>query len=62
MRDALAKFVVSGINTTIPFYQFMLKHPDYLSGKLNTRWVEDVLLQDYARQREAGGFSYDGQG
>jgi len=56
MKDALAKFVVSGINTTIPFYQFMLKHPDYLSGKLNTRWVEDVLLQDYARQREAGGF------
>jgi acetyl-CoA carboxylase biotin carboxylase subunit len=55
MKDALAKFVVSGINTTIPFYQFMLKHPDYLGGKVNTRWVEDVLLQDYARQREAGG-------
>ena len=56
MKDALAKFVVSGINTTIPFYQFMLKHPDYLNGKVNTRWVEDVLLRDYARQREAGRF------
>lgn len=53
MEDALAKFVVSGIHTTIPFYQFMLKHPDYLSGKLNTRWVEDVLLKEYARPCES---------
>ena len=53
MKEALAKFVVSGIDTTIPFYQFMLNHPDYLSGRLNTRWVEDVLLQDYAQPREA---------
>jgi acetyl-CoA carboxylase biotin carboxylase subunit len=56
MKYALAKFVVSGISTTMPFYQFMLKHSDYLNGKVNTRWVEDVLLQDYARQREAGRF------
>jgi len=49
MKEALAKFVVSGIHTTIPFYQFMLKHSDYLSGKLNTRWVEDVLLKEYAQ-------------
>ncbi len=53
MEEALAKFVVSGIHTTIPFYQFMLKHPDYLSGKLNTRWVEDVLLKEYARPCES---------
>jgi acetyl-CoA carboxylase biotin carboxylase subunit len=53
MEDALARFLVSGIETTIPFYQFMLKHPDYLSGKLNTRWVEDVLLKKYAQQRES---------
>jgi len=53
MKEALAKFVVSGIKTTIPFYQFMLKNPNYLSGKLHTRWVEDVLLKDYARQYES---------
>jgi len=53
MKEALAKFVVSGIKTTIPFYQFMLKNPDYLSGKLHTRWVEDVLLKDYAQQYES---------
>ncbi len=52
MKEALTRFVVSGIETTIPFYQFMLKHPDYLEGKLNTRWVEDVLLRDYGQQRK----------
>jgi hypothetical protein len=30
-----------------------LKHPDYLNGKLNTRWVEDVLIKDYAQQYES---------
>ena len=53
MKEALAKFVVSGIHTTIPFYQFMLKHPDYLSGKVSTRWVEDVLLKEYAQPCES---------
>jgi acetyl-CoA carboxylase biotin carboxylase subunit len=53
MKDALAKFAVSGIHTTIPFYQFMLKHSDYLSGNFNTRWVEDVLLKDYAQHCES---------
>jgi acetyl-CoA carboxylase biotin carboxylase subunit len=52
MKDALAKFLVSGINTTIPFYQFMLKHSDYLNGKVNTRWAEEVLLKEY-EQHEA---------
>jgi acetyl-CoA carboxylase biotin carboxylase subunit len=47
MKYALAKFVVSGISTTMPFYQFMLKHSDYLNGKVNTRWVEDTLLKEY---------------
>jgi acetyl-CoA carboxylase biotin carboxylase subunit len=51
MKYALAQFVVSGIHTTIPFYQFMLKNPDYLNGKVNTRWVEDTLLKEYG-QRE----------
>jgi acetyl-CoA carboxylase biotin carboxylase subunit len=44
MKIALSEFAVSGINTTIPFYQRILKHPDYQNGKVNTRWVEEVLL------------------
>ena len=47
MKYALSNLTVSGIDTTIPFYQFLLRYPDYLEGKVNTRWVEDVLLKEY---------------
>lgn len=47
MQDALADFAVSGVDTTIPFYQFIMKHPQYLNGKINTRWIENSLVKEY---------------
>jgi acetyl-CoA carboxylase biotin carboxylase subunit len=49
MQSALERFVVSGVDTTIPFHQFLLQHPDYLCSKVNTRWVEDTLLKEYGQ-------------
>lgn len=43
MRFALANFFVSGIDTTIPFHQFLLSEPDFQDGKMNTRWIESIL-------------------
>lgn len=40
MDDALASFAVSGVDTTIPFLRFLLEQPDYIAGKVNTRWLE----------------------
>ena len=51
MHDALEHFQISGIDTTIPFHQFIIKNPDFLNGKLNTKWVEDRLLKEYGRPR-----------
>ena len=39
---ALDEFIVEGINTTIPFHQFMLKHPTFRSGKAATDFVESM--------------------
>ena len=47
MGSALANFIVSGVDTTIPFYQAIMKNPDYLNGKVNTKWVEEVFLREY---------------
>jgi acetyl-CoA carboxylase biotin carboxylase subunit len=47
MQDALGRFVVSGVDTTIPFHRYLLQHPDYLHGRVNTRWVEDTLLKEF---------------
>ncbi|RJR18860.1 MAG: acetyl-CoA carboxylase biotin carboxylase subunit [Desulfobacteraceae bacterium] len=44
MEDALANFDVKGVETTIPFYRKVMNHPDYLNGRIHTRWVEEVFL------------------
>lgn len=41
----LDDFHVSGVETTIPFLKEILRHPDYIQGKVNTRWLEDVVLE-----------------
>ena len=48
MQFALEKFIVSGVDTTIPFHQVLLNHPDFIDGKVNTRWIEDRLMPSYA--------------
>jgi acetyl-CoA carboxylase biotin carboxylase subunit len=43
MDNALASFAVSGVDTTIPFLRFLLGQPDFIAGKVNTRWLEAQL-------------------
>jgi len=43
MQQALHNFMVSGIETTIPFLQSVICHLDYVKGKVNTRWLENFL-------------------
>jgi acetyl-CoA carboxylase biotin carboxylase subunit len=49
MQSALEHFIMSGVETTIPFQQMLLKHPEYMNGKVNTRWVEDCILPEIRR-------------
>jgi pyruvate carboxylase subunit A len=39
-RRALGDMVVYGVKTTIPYYQEILKHPDFRSGRFDTSFVE----------------------
>lgn len=45
MQDSLARFTVSGIDTIIPFLGFLMRQPDYIEGRVNTRWLEAQLKQ-----------------
>jgi acetyl-CoA carboxylase biotin carboxylase subunit len=47
MQSALENFFVSGLETTIPFHRFILNHEDFRRGKINTRWLEEILLEEY---------------
>jgi len=40
MKRALNEFVIDGINTTIPFHLELLKHPEFVSGHFDTKFLE----------------------
>jgi acetyl-CoA carboxylase biotin carboxylase subunit len=40
MARALAEFAVGGVRTTIPFHRAVIRHPDFLAGRLSTAFVE----------------------
>jgi acetyl-CoA carboxylase biotin carboxylase subunit len=45
MRRALDQFSVSGIGTTLPFLRFVMGHPDFAAGKVNTHLIGDLISQ-----------------
>jgi len=52
MRRALRQFSVTGVGTTLAFLHFVMGHPDFAAGKVNTNLVEQLIRQMAA---EAGG-------
>jgi acetyl-CoA carboxylase, biotin carboxylase subunit len=44
MDRALADFAVEGVPTTAGFHRGVLAHPDFVDGRVHTRWVEEELL------------------
>jgi acetyl-CoA carboxylase biotin carboxylase subunit len=40
MRRALSEYVVLGVKTTIPFLSAVMEHPDFVSGDIDTGFIE----------------------
>ena len=40
MQRALDEFLIEGVNTTIPFHQKVMAHPQFLSGKYTTKFMD----------------------
>ena len=40
MQRALDEFLIEGIKTTIPFHQKVMEHPDFISGKYTTKFMD----------------------
>ncbi len=43
MLGALDEFIIEGVKTTIPFHQMMMKNQRFISGEVNTKFVERLL-------------------
>jgi len=52
MRRALSEFIIRGIETTIPFQQVVINHPDFIAGQYDIAWVGRYLKE---RSMEAEG-------
>ncbi|HYT63691.1 MAG TPA: acetyl-CoA carboxylase biotin carboxylase subunit [Gemmatimonadales bacterium] len=48
MRQALDSFIIEGVTTTIPFLSRVMRHPDFVAGKVDTKFLErePQLLKD----------------
>ena len=42
---ALSEFRIDGVDTNIPLLHNILAHPDFMSGKVHTRWVDDHIAE-----------------
>ena len=40
MGQALDSFILEGVTTTIPFLARVIRHPDFVSGRIDTRFLE----------------------
>ena len=50
MRQALDSFIIEGVTTTIPFLARVMRHPDFVAGTVDTKFLErePQLLKDHA--------------
>ena len=40
MRRALSEYIILGVKTTIPFHKAILRNPNFISGDLNTHFID----------------------
>jgi acetyl-CoA carboxylase biotin carboxylase subunit len=40
MGQALDSFILEGVTTTIPFLARVIRHPDFVAGNIDTRFLE----------------------
>jgi acetyl-CoA carboxylase biotin carboxylase subunit len=43
MRRALAEYRVEGIDTTIPFFTFVMNHPDFQAANFDTGFIDKIV-------------------
>lgn len=45
MTAALDDFQSDGVATTLDLHKRIVRHPDYIANRVNTRWLETSLLR-----------------
>ncbi len=49
MKAALADFKIEGIETNIPFLQFIVEQPKFTAGDIHIMWLENSVVPDFLK-------------
>ncbi|MFA5312728.1 MAG: hypothetical protein WC375_05310, partial [Methanomassiliicoccales archaeon] len=55
-RDALDRYTVSGIKTTIPYHRLVMRNDDFIAGNYNIDFVKDHSPSDLLKHTEFSMF------
>ncbi|MEH6822626.1 MAG: acetyl-CoA carboxylase biotin carboxylase subunit [Motiliproteus sp.] len=47
MKAALSDFKIEGVETNIPFLQFIIEQPEFIEGNIHIKWLEDTVLPKF---------------
>jgi pyruvate carboxylase len=47
MVRAIDDYQITGIETTLPFGKFVMKHEAFISGNFNTKFIENYFKPEY---------------
>ena len=47
MKTALADFKIEGVETNIPFLQFVIEQPEFIAGDIDIKWIENTVLSKF---------------
>jgi acetyl-CoA carboxylase biotin carboxylase subunit len=47
MKTALEEFKIDGVETNIPFMQFVIEQPDFVAGDVGINWIENTVLPKF---------------
>ena len=60
-KDALDRYTVSGIKTTIPYHRLILRNADFNAGNYNIEFIKDHPPQEMLSHTEFSLFESYGQ-
>jgi acetyl/propionyl-CoA carboxylase alpha subunit len=41
MKRAIQEYIITGIQTTLPFGEFVMSHPNFISGDIDTHFIQN---------------------
>jgi len=50
MLRALDEYAITGVKSTIPFHQKILKHPQFISGDFNTSFIPKYMMNEEVKE------------